>query len=89
VEVENERQLQTALELKPSVLLFDNQSPRVLKKLCRKVRKLKLRPAPQLEVSGGIALENVKAYAASGVDRISVGALTHSARSLNFSLEIQ
>jgi len=88
VEVENDRQLKRALVLKPDVILFDNMTPKVLKKFCSKVRKMRLKPRPQLEVSGGVTLDTVRAYAASGVDRISVGALTHSARSLNFSLEV-
>ena len=41
-----------------------------------------------LEVSGGVTLENVRPIALTGVDRISVGALTHSAPALNVSLEI-
>ncbi|MGH7883656.1 MAG: carboxylating nicotinate-nucleotide diphosphorylase, partial [Candidatus Dormibacteraceae bacterium] len=41
-----------------------------------------------LEVSGGITLENIAAYAKTGVDRISVGALTHSAPALDISMEI-
>ena len=42
-----------------------------------------------LEASGGISLATVRAYAEAGVDFISVGALTHSARSLNVSLEVE
>ena len=44
---------------------------------------------PEIEVSGGITLETVRAYAATGIDYISVGALTHSAPALNLSLEIE
>jgi nicotinate-nucleotide pyrophosphorylase (carboxylating) len=43
---------------------------------------------PKLEVSGGVSLKNVRAIAKTGVDMISIGALTHSARSLDFSLEV-
>jgi nicotinate-nucleotide pyrophosphorylase (carboxylating) len=42
----------------------------------------------RLEASGGVTLENVRAIAETGVDEISVGALTHSARSLDVSLEL-
>ena len=42
----------------------------------------------RLEASGGITLENVRAVAGTGVDEISIGALTHSARSLDVSLEL-
>ena len=45
--------------------------------------------ARQLEASGGISLATVRAYAETGVDFISVGALTHSARSLHVSLEVE
>jgi nicotinate-nucleotide pyrophosphorylase (carboxylating) len=42
-----------------------------------------------LEASGGITLENVRAYAEAGVEFISIGALTHAARSLDVSLEVK
>ena len=42
-----------------------------------------------LEASGGITLDNVRAYAETGVDFVSVGALTHGARSLDVSLEVE
>jgi nicotinate-nucleotide pyrophosphorylase (carboxylating) len=42
-----------------------------------------------VEVSGGLTLENVRAYAETGADYLSVGALTHSAPALNLSLEIE
>jgi nicotinate-nucleotide pyrophosphorylase (carboxylating) len=42
-----------------------------------------------LEASGGITLANVRGYAEAGVDFISIGALTHSARSLHVSLEVE
>jgi nicotinate-nucleotide pyrophosphorylase (carboxylating) len=44
---------------------------------------------PQVEVSGGVGLHNVSAYAATGADFISVGALTHSAPALDISLEVE
>ena len=43
----------------------------------------------ELEASGGVSLATVRAYAEAGVDFVSVGALTHSARSLHVSLEVQ
>jgi nicotinate-nucleotide pyrophosphorylase (carboxylating) len=46
-------------------------------------------PAVLLEASGGIDLDDVAAYAAAGVDRISVGALTHSARCLDVGLDVE
>jgi nicotinate-nucleotide pyrophosphorylase (carboxylating) len=47
-----------------------------------------VRGRARLEASGGITLENVRAIAGTGVDEISIGALTHSARSLDVSLEL-
>lgn len=88
VEVENERQFSRALELKPHVILFDNLSPQVLRRLCLKVRKSGVQPRPLCEASGGIHLGNIRRYLPTGIDRISVGAITHSAASLDFSLEI-
>ena len=44
---------------------------------------------PEVEVSGGMRLESVRAYAETGVDYISVGALTHSAPALDMSLEVE
>jgi nicotinate-nucleotide pyrophosphorylase (carboxylating) len=48
-----------------------------------------LRPEITLEASGGITLENVRAYAEAGVDLVSIGALTHSARAMDISFKIQ
>ena len=48
-----------------------------------------LSPQVMLESSGGITLENVRAYAEAGVDLISIGALTHSARAMDISFKIQ
>ena len=44
---------------------------------------------PEVEVSGGLSLDNVRRYAETGVDYLSVGALTHSAPAVNLSLEIE
>ena len=76
-----------ALKLKPDVLLLDNASPTKIKVFKNKIRKLKKKPL--LEASGGVNLKSVRSYANSGVDRISIGALTHSAVNLDFSLEIR
>ena len=50
-------------------------------------RRDAVNPEVQLEASGGVTLENVRGIAESGVDRISVGALTHSAGSLDIGLD--
>lgn len=84
MEVRDFRELLQAMSLKPRVVLFDNIQPQELKRAVRLARSLD--PRVQLEASGSITLENVSQYAKTGVDRISVGALTHSAPSVDLSL---
>ncbi|MBX5478310.1 MAG: carboxylating nicotinate-nucleotide diphosphorylase [Pyrinomonas methylaliphatogenes] len=87
VEVSNERDLREAIASGADILLIDNLTPEETARLVRIAREL----APQvlIEASGGITLENVRAYAETGVDFISVGALTHSARAMDISFKIQ
>jgi nicotinate-nucleotide pyrophosphorylase (carboxylating) len=87
VEVSRERDLRDAVEAGADILLLDNQTPEETRRLVEIARSLK--PDVLLESSGGITLENVRAYAEAGVDLISVGALTHSARAVDISFKIQ
>src|SRR5215210_434824 len=87
VEVSRERDLRDAVEAGADILLLDNQTPEETRRLVEVARGLK--PDVLLESSGGIALENVRAYAEAGVDLISVGAITHSARATDISFKIQ
>ncbi|MGI9458024.1 MAG: carboxylating nicotinate-nucleotide diphosphorylase [Aeoliella sp.] len=85
VEVDSLDQLQTILPARPDIVLLDNMSPATL----RHAVDLRDRVAPDvvLEASGGVNLETVASIATSGVDRISVGALTHSAGVLDLGLD--
>ena len=83
VEVDNLNQLKQIIGLKFDRILFDNMSPIILRKGIRISKKLY-----ETEASGGITLKNVKKIAATGVDRISVGQLTHSVGAINLKLEI-
>lgn len=87
VEVTTERDLREAIESGADIILLDNLTPEETARVARIAREL----APQvtLESSGGITLENVRAYAEAGVDLISIGALTHSARAMDISFKIQ
>jgi nicotinate-nucleotide pyrophosphorylase (carboxylating) len=87
VEVSNERDLREALAHGADIILLDNLSPEETARMVTLAREL----APQvaLESSGGITLENVRAYAETGVDLVSIGALTHSARAMDISFKIQ
>jgi nicotinate-nucleotide pyrophosphorylase (carboxylating) len=67
-------------------VLLDNMTPDQVRQAVEKVKALD-RPIP-LEASGGIVLENVRQYAETGVNFISVGALTHSSRAVDLSLRI-
>jgi nicotinate-nucleotide pyrophosphorylase (carboxylating) len=83
VEVESLEELAVALEQRAETVLLDNMSPA---EVAEAVRRTAGRAV--LEVSGGVTLETIAAYAATGVDRISVGALTHSAPALDISMEV-
>ena len=73
------------------VVLLDNFSAAELKNLCAELRRLaaKLGREVELEASGGITEQTLRDVALSGVDRISVGALTHSAPALDLSLYLE
>jgi nicotinate-nucleotide pyrophosphorylase (carboxylating) len=83
VEADTHEQVEQALGLGVERILLDNMSP---SEVATAVELVAARA--QLEVSGGVTLDNVRAYAETGVNAISIGALTHSARSLDVSLEV-
>lgn len=87
VEVSSEAMLREAIKSGADILLLDNQTPDETRRLVEVARELA--PQVMLESSGGITIENVRAYAEAGVDLISVGALTHSARAMDISFKIQ
>ena len=87
VEVSRERDLRDAVEAGADILLIDNQTPEETQRFVEIARGLK--PDILLESSGGITIENVRAYAEAGVDLVSIGALTHSARAVDISFKIQ
>lgn len=86
-EVSNEKDLREAIAEGADILLLDNLTPEETARLVAVSRGLA--PRVLLESSGGIRLENVRAYAEAGVDLISIGALTHSARAVDISFKIQ
>ena len=82
VEVDNLRQLKTILGLKFNTVLFDNMNIKNLKAGVKLAKKYY-----ETEASGNINLKNVKSVAATGVDRISVGTITHSAPAIDVKLK--
>jgi nicotinate-nucleotide pyrophosphorylase (carboxylating) len=85
VEVDTLDQLEQVLPARPDIVLLDNMSASQLREAV--ARRNAFDRAIELEASGGINLATVRPIAESGVDRISVGALTHSAVALDFGLD--
>ncbi len=85
IEVDSLMQLDLALICKPDIVLLDNMSLDQLSAAVK--RRNDVAPQVQLEASGGISLNTVRDIASTGVDRISVGALTHSAPALDIGLD--
>lgn len=81
VEAESLSEVRQALAGKPDVILLDNMEPDMVRRAVTLIKKRAL-----VEVSGGITLKRVRAMAAAGADRISIGALTHSAPAVPVSL---
>lgn len=88
VEVTNLIQLREALAEKPDIILLDNMTIAQIKQAVKLVRVGAHGRAPLLEVSGGVNLNTVRKIASTGVDRISIGCLTHSVSAVDISLEI-
>ncbi len=86
LEAQNMREVRAAAELPVDIVLLDNFRPPALRRAVRLLRDLC--PKVRIEASGGVTLRNLRAVARTGVDRISVGALTHSAPALDFSLDV-
>lgn len=90
-EARDEREALAAVAGDADVVLLDNFGPAALAQLAPRLRAAargRARPL-ELEASGGITLENAAQFAASGVDRVSIGALTHSAPALDLSLRLE
>ena len=81
--MDNLNQLKKIIGLRFDRVLFDNMSPKNLIKAVKISKKFY-----ETEASGGVTLKNVKKIAMTGVNRISVGAITHSAPAINIKLEL-
>jgi len=84
VEISNMQELEEALQVGVEVVLLDNMTPEDVRKSIARVQGRAV-----VEVSGGIDSQNIREYAISGVDFISIGALTHSVRAADISLELE
>jgi nicotinate-nucleotide pyrophosphorylase (carboxylating) len=91
VEARSAQELEEALEFGAEAILLDNMTPAEVKKSVKRIRQFTEAQAGRtipIEASGGIVLQNIRSYAETGVDFISVGALTHSAKAADISMRI-
>ncbi len=88
IEVTSLAELEEALTVHPDHIMLDNFSIPDIREATRRVAALDPQRRPVIEVSGGVTLETLADHAVEGVDFISMGALTHSVRALDISLEL-
>ncbi|HXG86426.1 MAG TPA: carboxylating nicotinate-nucleotide diphosphorylase [Pyrinomonadaceae bacterium] len=87
VEIGNWAQLREAIEAGADIVMLDNQTPEEAEKLVQMSRQMN--PNVLIEASGGMDLDKVRFFAEAGVDLISVGRITHSAKAVDISFKIQ
>ena len=85
IEIDRIGQLESALNALPDIVLLDNMNCDLIR-VCISIRD-RLAPSVELEASGGVQLDTIGKIALTGIDRISVGALTHSATNLDLGLD--
>lgn len=85
IEEKHLKEIKVILEARPAVILLDNFSISNIKRAVKLIRRYS---KSAIEVSGGVSIKNVRRIAKTGVDRISVGAITHSPRAFDFSIEV-
>ena len=88
IEVEDEKGAIEAAETGADIIMLDNMNPQEIDKIISTLESMNLRNNVLIEVSGGITPENIVEYAKTSADIISTGYITHSAKSLDLSLEI-
>jgi nicotinate-nucleotide pyrophosphorylase (carboxylating) len=89
VEVTSPSQAVQAAKVRADIILLDNMTPREVKESVDLLKAKRLREHVLIEASGGIRRETISSYARTGVDVVSVGAITHSAKAIDMSMEIQ
>jgi nicotinate-nucleotide pyrophosphorylase (carboxylating) len=88
IEVETLEDAIDCVKNKADIVMLDNMNGMQVKEVIEELKNQGIRQNSLIEVSGGITEDNIMDYVEYGVDIISIGALTHSSRSLNFSLKI-
>ena len=87
VEVDNLAQFEEVLRCDVDLILLDNMTPSEMQRAV--MIRDRVKPGVELEASGGVSLQTVRAIAETGVDRVAIGALTHSAAALDLGLDIE
>jgi len=88
IEAQDLKEFRHALSLKPDVIMLDNMPIKDIKEAVNLRNKILSSRRILLEASGGIGINNISKYAATGIDIISVGELTDSVKSIDISLEV-
>lgn len=88
IEVKNLKEFEEALRAQPDIIMLDNMKIADIRKAVMIRRMRDEGRKTKIEVSGGVTLDNVREIAKTGVDMISIGALTHSAQAIDMSLEV-
>jgi len=88
IEVENTGDAVLAAQEGADILLFDNMTPEMVQKTIHELEQAGLREKVTIELSGGINPKNIRDYARTGADIISLGALTHTVRNFSVTLDI-
>ena len=86
--MENKKDAILAAKKGANIIMLDNFTPSRVTQTINSLKKLNLRKKVTLEASGGINSKNIKQFAKTGVDMISIGTITKSPRGIDFSLEI-
>lgn len=86
IECDNFQQVVEAVKSKPDVIMLDNMNKSEIKKCVAEIRKNK---KIKIEISGGVNLENIKNFSDLDIDFISIGAITHSAKSVDIGLDVK
>ena len=89
IEVEAMKEFEEVLESDPDIIMLDDFTPDQINESIKILNSKKMSKKPLIEISGGISADNIENYLLPGVDIISIGALTHSVKSIDFSLKIQ
>lgn len=87
IEADSFKQVLKFMKYKPDIIMLDNFSLRNLRKAVAYIKARRRKRKPAIEVSGGISLNNIRRVASLGVERIAVGAITHSSSILNYNME--